>query len=196
MAEVGRNPSTSPEAPTEIVGAGRRSTRRCTSCWRTSASSSTSSSAGPSSPPSSSAGASGAPGIVWFLIKIVAVYLFTQWARSAVPRVRIDQLIEIGWKGLLVLSFANVVHGGHRRGDHGSSRSSGSVPARGDRIGILKSMATTMKHALDGETFTVEYPDVAPEVSPRFPGSTSSARSGASGVASAKTSARTTRFRS
>jgi len=26
-----------------------------------------------------------------------------------VPRVRIDQLIEIGWKGLLVLSFANLV---------------------------------------------------------------------------------------
>ena len=35
-------------------------------------------------------------------------------------------------------------------------------------IGVLKSMATTMKHALDGKTFTVEYPDVAPEVSPRF----------------------------
>jgi NADH-quinone oxidoreductase subunit H len=49
------------------------------------------------------------PGIVWFLIKIWAVYLFAQWARSALPRVRIDQLIEIGWKGLLVLSFANLV---------------------------------------------------------------------------------------
>ena len=49
------------------------------------------------------------PGIVWMLIKILAVYLFTQWARSAVPRVRIDQLIEIGWKGLLVMSFANLV---------------------------------------------------------------------------------------
>ena len=49
------------------------------------------------------------PGIVWMLIKILAVYLFTQWARSAIPRVRIDQLIEIGWKGLLVMSFANLV---------------------------------------------------------------------------------------
>ncbi len=49
------------------------------------------------------------PGIVWMLIKIMAVYLFTQWARSAIPRVRIDQMIEIGWKGLLVLSFANLV---------------------------------------------------------------------------------------
>jgi NADH-quinone oxidoreductase subunit H len=49
------------------------------------------------------------PGIVWFVIKIWSVFLFTQWARSAVPRVRIDQMIEIGWKGLLVLSFANLV---------------------------------------------------------------------------------------
>jgi NADH-quinone oxidoreductase subunit H len=49
------------------------------------------------------------PGIVWFLIKIWAVFLLTQWARSAVPRVRIDQMIQIGWKGMLVLSFANLL---------------------------------------------------------------------------------------
>src|SRR6056297_3535189 len=49
------------------------------------------------------------PGIVWFTIKIWAVFLLTQWARSAVPRVRIDQLIQIGWKGMLVLSFANLL---------------------------------------------------------------------------------------
>ncbi|HKJ57598.1 MAG TPA: complex I subunit 1 family protein [Halobacteriales archaeon] len=49
------------------------------------------------------------PGIVWFIIKIWSVFLFTQWARSAVPRVRIDQMMDIGWKGLLVLSFANLI---------------------------------------------------------------------------------------
>ena len=49
------------------------------------------------------------PGFVWFLIKIWAVFLFTQWTRSAVPRIRIDQLIQVGWKGLLVLSFVNLV---------------------------------------------------------------------------------------
>ncbi|WP_248896716.1 complex I subunit 1/NuoH family protein [Haloplanus halobius] len=56
-------------------------------------------------------GASGPvlPGFVWMVIKMWAFFLFTQWARSAVPRVRIDQLIEIGWKGMLVLSFANLV---------------------------------------------------------------------------------------
>lgn len=49
------------------------------------------------------------PEPIWFLIKIWAVFFFTQWARSALPRVRIDQLITIGWKGILVLSFANLV---------------------------------------------------------------------------------------
>jgi len=49
------------------------------------------------------------PGFVWFLIKLWVIFLFTQWMRSAMPRVRIDQLIGIGWKGLLVLSFANLL---------------------------------------------------------------------------------------
>ena len=49
------------------------------------------------------------PGFFWFTAKIWGVYLLTQWMRAAVPRVRIDQMIEIGWKGLLVLSFANLL---------------------------------------------------------------------------------------
>ena len=48
-------------------------------------------------------------GIVWFTAKIWAFFLFTQWLRSAVPRLRVDQFIEIGWKGMLVLAFANLV---------------------------------------------------------------------------------------
>ena len=111
LAEVGRNPFDIPEAPTEIVAG-----------WQTEYSSVyfvlcylsefihiflggaiiavvfLGGAAGPV-----------LPGVVWFIIKMVAVYLFTQWARSAVPRVRIDQLIEIGWKGMLVLSIANLV---------------------------------------------------------------------------------------
>jgi NADH-quinone oxidoreductase subunit H len=49
------------------------------------------------------------PGFIWFNVKIWGVYLFTQWMRSAVPRFRIDQMIEVGWKGLLVLAFANLL---------------------------------------------------------------------------------------
>ncbi|WP_265111122.1 complex I subunit 1/NuoH family protein [Halosolutus halophilus] len=113
FAEVGRNPFDTPEAPTEIVAG-----------YQTEYSSvyfvliylgeflhiflgggiiATIFLGGPAGPGPAEIG------IVWFIVKIWAVFLLTQWLRSAVPRVRIDQLIEIGWKGLLVLSFANLV---------------------------------------------------------------------------------------
>jgi len=49
------------------------------------------------------------PGIVWFILKIWGVFFFTQWARSAVARIRPDQVLNVGWKGMLVLAFANLL---------------------------------------------------------------------------------------
>ncbi|WP_436347766.1 complex I subunit 1/NuoH family protein [Natronorubrum sp. FCH18a] len=111
FAEVGRNPFDTPEAPTEIV-AGYQTEYSSVyfvliylgefiHIFLGGAIIATIFLGGPAGPV--------LPGIVWFIIKIWAVFLLTQWLRSAVPRVRIDQLIEIGWKGLLVLSFANLV---------------------------------------------------------------------------------------
>ena len=115
VAEVGRNPFDIPEAPTEIV-AGYQTEYSSVyfvliylgefvHIFLGGAIIATVFLGGPAAP----LGAlSFVPGVVWFLVKIWAVFLFTQWLRSAVPRVRIDQLIEIGWKGLLVLAFANL----------------------------------------------------------------------------------------
>ncbi|MFB6179169.1 MAG: NADH-quinone oxidoreductase subunit H [Halorientalis sp.] len=111
LAEVGRNPFDIPEAPTEIV-AGYQTEYSSVyfvllylgefiHIFLGGAIISTIFLGGPAGPV--------LPGIVWFVIKIWAVFLFTQWARSALPRIRIDQLIQIGWKGLLVLSFANLL---------------------------------------------------------------------------------------
>lgn len=113
MAEIGRNPFDTPEAPTEIV-AGYQTEYSSIyfvlfylgefiHIFLGGALIATLFLGGPAGPGPE------ALGFVWFTIKIWAVFLFTQWARSAVPRVRIDQLIEIGWKGMLVLSFANLV---------------------------------------------------------------------------------------
>ncbi|MFC4360053.1 NADH-quinone oxidoreductase subunit H [Halobium salinum] len=116
MAEIGRNPFDIPEAPTEIVAG-----------YQTEYSSvyfvlfylgefihiflggalMAVLFLGGAAPPVPALGF--IPGFVWFVIKIWAFFLFTQWCRSAVPRVRIDQLIEIGWKGMLELAFANLV---------------------------------------------------------------------------------------
>jgi NADH-quinone oxidoreductase subunit H len=111
LAEVGRNPFDIPEAPTEIV-AGYQTEYSSVyfvllylgefiHVFLGGAIIATIFLGGPAGPV--------LPGIVWFVIKIWAVFLFTQWARSALPRVRIDQLIQIGWKGMLVLSFANLL---------------------------------------------------------------------------------------
>lgn len=111
MAEVGRNPFDVPEAPTEIV-AGYQTEYSSVyfvlmylgefiHIFLGGAIIATVFLGGPAGPV--------LPGIVWFTIKIWAFYLFTQWCRSALPRVRIDQLIEIGWKGLLELSFVNLI---------------------------------------------------------------------------------------
>ncbi|ATW89796.1 NADH-quinone oxidoreductase subunit H [Halohasta litchfieldiae] len=111
MAEIGRNPFDIPEAPTEIV-AGYQTEYSSVyfvlfylgeflHVFLGGAIMATIFLGGPAGPV--------LPGFVWFVIKIWAFFLFTQWCRSALPRVRIDQLIEIGWKGMLVLSFANLV---------------------------------------------------------------------------------------
>ena len=111
LAEVGRNPFDTPEAPTEIV-AGYQTEYSSVyfvlmylgefiHIFLGGAIIATIFLGGPAGPV--------LPGIVWFLVKIWAVFLFTQWARSAVPRLRVDQFLDAGWKGMLVLSFANLV---------------------------------------------------------------------------------------
>ncbi|WP_256031083.1 complex I subunit 1/NuoH family protein [Natronomonas aquatica] len=113
LMEVGRNPFDIPEAPTEIV-AGYQTEYSSVyfvliylgeflHIFLGGAIIATLFLGGPAGPGPESIG------LVWFLVKIWAVYLFTQWARSALPRLRIDQLIEVGWKGMLVLSLANLV---------------------------------------------------------------------------------------
>nr|WP_302080365.1 complex I subunit 1 family protein [Salinibaculum sp. KK48] len=110
LAEIGRNPFDIPEAPTEIV-AGYQTEYSSVyfvliylgefiHIFLGGAIIATLFLGGPAGPI--------LPGFIWFMVKIWAVFLFTQWARSAVPRVRIDQLIQIGWKGMLVLAFANL----------------------------------------------------------------------------------------
>ncbi|WP_416839168.1 complex I subunit 1/NuoH family protein [Haloferax sp. DFSO52] len=111
LAEIGRNPFDIPEAPTEIV-AGYQTEYSSIyfvliylgefiHIFLGGALAATLFLGGPAGPV--------LPGFIWFTIKIWAFFLFTQWARSAVPRLRVDQFLEIGWKGMLVLSFANLV---------------------------------------------------------------------------------------
>ncbi len=44
-------------------------------------------------------------GVVWFVVKLVAVLYVFVWTRASVPRVRYDQLMDLGWKALIPLSL-------------------------------------------------------------------------------------------
>ena len=48
------------------------------------------------------------PGIVWFLRKAWFFFAIFVWGRAAFPRIRPDQILELGWKYLLPLSLINL----------------------------------------------------------------------------------------
>lgn len=110
MAEVGRNPFDVTEAPSELV-AGYQTEYSSVyfvlvylgefvHIFLGGAIAATVFLGGPAGPV--------LPGVVWFVAKIWAVFLLTQWTRSALPRVRIDQLVAASWKLLVVLAIANL----------------------------------------------------------------------------------------
>lgn len=47
--------------------------------------------------------------VAWFLAKTYLVILAIFWFRGTYPRLRIDQLMTLGWKVLVPLSFLNIV---------------------------------------------------------------------------------------
>ncbi len=50
--------------------------------------------------------------LVYFLIKTYAVIFFAMWLRDTVPRVRIDQLLNLGWKIMIPLALLNLLVAG------------------------------------------------------------------------------------
>lgn len=48
------------------------------------------------------------PGILWFLLKFSLIVFFLFWMRATLPRLRVDQLMGLGWKVLLPLAIANI----------------------------------------------------------------------------------------
>jgi len=48
-------------------------------------------------------------GVVYFLVKMFAIYLVHIWIRVTTPRLRIDHLLNLNWKFLVPLSLVNLV---------------------------------------------------------------------------------------
>ena len=49
------------------------------------------------------------PDEIWFLIKAYIVYTVFMWLTWSVPRVRIDQMLGVGWRRLLPLAILNLL---------------------------------------------------------------------------------------
>jgi NADH-quinone oxidoreductase subunit H len=44
-------------------------------------------------------------GTVWFFLKLLALLYFQVWVRATLPRFRYDQLMNLGWKGMIPVAF-------------------------------------------------------------------------------------------
>jgi NADH-quinone oxidoreductase subunit H len=48
------------------------------------------------------------PGVVWFFLKLFVVLFFFIWQRGTFPRLRYDQIMNLGWKILFPLALINL----------------------------------------------------------------------------------------
>jgi NADH-quinone oxidoreductase subunit H len=49
------------------------------------------------------------PEPIWFLIKAYTVFVVIEWARWSLPRIRVDQILNLGWKRLMPLAVVNLL---------------------------------------------------------------------------------------
>jgi NADH-quinone oxidoreductase subunit H len=49
------------------------------------------------------------PSIIWFIFKVGAIVFSLIWFRATFPRLRYDQLMNVGWKVLIPFSLLNIV---------------------------------------------------------------------------------------
>jgi NADH:ubiquinone oxidoreductase subunit H len=47
--------------------------------------------------------------VFWFFLKLMALLFGTVWLRASLPRLRYDQLMDLGWKRFIPISLANIL---------------------------------------------------------------------------------------
>ena len=43
--------------------------------------------------------------VFWFMLKLLVLLYCTVWVRATLPRLRYDQLMDVGWKDLIEIAF-------------------------------------------------------------------------------------------
>jgi NADH-quinone oxidoreductase subunit H len=49
------------------------------------------------------------PPVLWLIIKIIPIPFFLIWTRASLPRLRYDQLMQLGWKVMIPAALVNIV---------------------------------------------------------------------------------------
>jgi NADH-quinone oxidoreductase subunit H len=49
------------------------------------------------------------PPLIWFLIKVWVIVFILIWLRATYPRIRYDQLMNVGWKVLIPIALLNII---------------------------------------------------------------------------------------
>jgi len=49
------------------------------------------------------------PPLLWFLIKVGVIVFILIWMRATFPRIRYDQLMNMGWKALILVALLNII---------------------------------------------------------------------------------------
>jgi len=49
------------------------------------------------------------PQEVWFILRVYIIFIVFVWIGWSVPRIRIDQILNIGWKRLVPLSLLAIL---------------------------------------------------------------------------------------
>ena len=49
------------------------------------------------------------PPFVWFVIKVGMIVFVVIWLRATFPRIRYDQLMNLGWKVLIPVALLNII---------------------------------------------------------------------------------------
>jgi NADH-quinone oxidoreductase subunit H len=111
--------------------------------------------------------------VLWFLIKVFILLFCYVWLRGTLPRVRYDQLMNLGWKILIPLSIVWILLIATVRAWRNDTHSTAVYVTAGIVLVLIVIMVTLWDNAAvrgaQRRTMALEQPTVGPDGEPREP---------------------------
>jgi NADH-quinone oxidoreductase subunit H len=111
--------------------------------------------------------------VLWFLIKVFILLFCYVWLRGTLPRVRYDQLMNLGWKILIPLSIVWILMIATIRAWRNDTHSTAVYVSAGIVLVLIVTMATLWDNAAvrgaQRRNTALDQPTVGPDGEPREP---------------------------